>query len=99
MSRKVVRFKVEVTEQDIRDGKRSDCARCPVAKAIARLPGVYHVEVGKTSVGISFVTDPDPHSIDENELPPEARQFVRWFDRYDDRARPFSFELDVFVPA
>jgi hypothetical protein len=78
-------MKIEVTADDIAEGVPEDGIGCPIACALNRLTG------DRYEVDYEEVTTPDGRVID---LPPEARAFIRRFDRGDEVA-PFTFELPL----
>jgi hypothetical protein len=80
-------MRVEVTQDDIDNGKRMDGAYCPIALALRRLTG-KRCSVSAYRAGINYAFGPDHF-----HLPKEAQQFVLDFD--DDRpVVPLSFELN-----
>ena len=80
-------FEIEVTNDDIGDGKRGLCQLCPIALAAARAIGLP-VRVGWNRIFIEgFV----------GEMPEDAKQFVKNFDA----GRPtetlkFTIEMQPF---
>lgn len=78
--------KIEVTWVDIADGETESPGSCPIAIAAKRatkegcnpMVGSFEIYLGVASL----------------LLPPEARAFVRSFDRGDD-VKPIAFELDI----
>lgn len=80
---------IEVTEEDIREGKRCDCDECPVALAWSRAAGCQW-DVGTKSAGPTD-TGAWAHRV---PLPPVAATFVRMFDD-DLYVKPFSFTVDI----
>lgn len=84
------KVRVEVTEDDIKNGKpRTD--ECPLALAVNRATGhrsaVYR---------IAALMNADDNFIATADLPPEAVEFHRTFDRHRP-VYPFCFELE-FTP-
>lgn len=76
---------IEVTEEDIRKGKRGDNLSCPIALASKRcLPVNY---VGPLMIRFGF-----PHKW--VNLPPQARNFIHTFDE-GCPVKSFSFDLPV----
>lgn len=86
-------IRVEVTEEDIREGERDNCRSCPIALALQRAlpPDVELVTVGRYYARWAF---------DESKfalwfaatLPLQAKRFIALFD--DGMAvEPFAFEL------
>lgn len=78
-------MKIEVTQQDIDSGKKSDTSCCPVALAMARA-----VEPLRVSVITKWASiDGRYHS-----LPPEVTTFIKRFD-IGGAVDPFTFELQL----
>lgn len=77
---------IEVTRENIADGRSFDCDYCPIALAIARhVRSNYRVSVGGMSCMIgTFSTD----------LPLSATEFVTRFDG-GCRVLPFTFTVDI----
>lgn len=98
---KTISVLVEVTTEDIENGTRMDCQRCPVALAITRLVKEdYYPQVSGRCVSIlhSYTESGLDTTLWENVgvtcLPPETQRFVR---RYDDgkTPEPISFQLEI----
>jgi len=84
------KLKVEVTREDILDGKREDGYSCPIARAIRRL-GFAYVSVGHCTVSVG-----SPGL--GGDLPQEATDFICKFDEEGAvGVAPFSFEVEVEV--
>jgi len=83
-----VRVRVEVTEEDIRRGKRNTCTRCPVARALRRSgvisPSVYHSRAIFGRNGQWWGGD----------LPQKVTDFICAFDDREP-VKPFSFVISV----
>ncbi len=78
-------MKIEVTADDIANGKPGFSCECPIALALRRLfPDAGHIEVEMADVHIDY---------DMVELPDEARDFIEHFDA-EDEVSPFSFEIE-----
>jgi len=86
-----VKVTIEVTADDIANGKPGVCSLCPIALAILRaLPGW-----GDATVTNWHVFPPDD-GFAEIDLPSAACDFIESFDCLGQAAvEPFSFELDV----
>lgn len=82
---------VEVTEKDISNGKRSDAARCPVARATRRaLKGAIEVN------GYNMVLRRKNEDRFETSLPARVKTFVTRFDDGDrKKLKPFKFSVRV----
>ena len=80
--------RVQVTQQDIDDGKAGEAYRCPVALAARRAFPRQHVRVYAPCIMLIESGYPT------FDLPSEARRFV---DRFDGgvHVEPFEFDLDV----
>lgn len=82
-------FKIDVTEQDIQNGIKKDCNKCPIALATVRVlpPNYTHIvvecdkiEASNRGVNCYF------------NLPHKARDFIERFDT-DNIVSPISFEI------
>ena len=89
----------EVTLEDIEDGKRGDCTRCPVSLAIQRqgLPSEWLLNVGGLPGTISFCyRDYVACLLDECRisflLPISVSRFIANFDA-ERTVEPFEFDL------
>jgi hypothetical protein len=77
---------VNVTAEDIAEGRESDCWECPVARALSRAVGDdVHVYFGSIS---------DGGGMWERHLPRTASDFQRRFDK-GQPVEPFGFEASV----
>lgn len=82
-----MKLHVEVTAQDIANGKRCNLRECPIAYALERA-GL------KTARVYNFRVVPNPTGVVGIPLPFKATAFIADFDR-GLPTKPFSFELDV----
>lgn len=82
---------VDVTQEDIKHGEQRECEKCPIARAIHRIP-----ELARAYVNESCVEWPAAYAGETNyvHLPEEAQKFISDFDN-DREARPFKFELEI----
>ena len=81
-----MKLTVNVTQEDIDNGRRRTCSGCPVALAISRAWG-KRITVGPNDFGASHESIP---------LPREAMHFVELFDRgHAKTLLPFSFVVEV----
>lgn len=84
-------MRIEVTQEDINNGRRKSCNACPVALAVKRATQArevsIHEQVGYFAAS-SFVTH-----MDVFDLPSEAIEFIDNFD-YGNSVRPFAFEVE-----
>ena len=78
-------MKIEVTAEDIKNGKKLNCFWCPIALAVSRSANTPDCWVDNTRVEIRGMI---------YQLPREAGQFIVDFDK-GARVEPFSFELEV----
>jgi len=78
-------LKVEVTAEDIKEGKRKSCTSCPIALAFRRALGHDEVKVGEiyTKIGKR-----------EYRTPKVAFQFITLFDKYQ-KVEPFTFYMQL----
>ena len=95
-----INLRIEVTDQDIREGCKSDSGNCPIANAGNR---------ALREIGINdlwFSASPGFTALFDNgeyaafvcvEVPIEARRFMNKFDGGDE-VDPFEFYLN-FIPA
>tara|TARA_R100000656_G_scaffold104176_1_gene75950 strand:- start:16881 stop:17159 length:279 start_codon:yes stop_codon:yes gene_type:complete len=83
---------VKVTAEDIAEGQPLTCRYCPIALAVRRALGAdLRTPIQVTPAFISHYVGSVEHIY---ELPPEARDFIIYFDRgYP--GEPFEFELEV----
>ena len=78
---------IEVTQNDIDNGKRRDCYRCPIAHAINRAMGTHlAADVQETVVELP--------GREEACLPDQAISFIEDFDAKI-AVQPFTFELPI----
>lgn len=96
-------LKIEVTEEDIKNGIPCDGDHCPIALAVKRLTG-KHCYVGGAYIEISereegFDEDGEPYwshrEVETFEIPRVAQDFVHDFDhpiQKEGQIVPFSFE-------
>ena len=88
----------EVTREDIEDGERGICTKCPVALAIKRqMPSDWWVNVGGFTGEIAFFFQGDmPDKLNTRRIilqtPISVSRFMDKFDA-EESAEPFSFKL------
>lgn len=82
-------MKIEVTEEDIVQGRRCDCKFCPIARVVTRALG-REAWVTKGAVYDYSDRSARPVAI----LPNAACNFVVSFDNFL-TVKPFSFELTL----
>lgn len=84
-----MRITIEVTQQDIGDGKQGSIRECAIALAVKRYFPECTVSVDSNSVVITA-----RHSC-RILLPGSATKFVRDFDHHKRTVSPFSFDLVI----
>jgi len=77
---------VRVTKKRIENGIRDSCDSCPIALSIQCKPGMEHCSVDRSHLCLE--------NGDSIKLPPEARQFIRQFDKGKPVA-PIAFKLKL----
>ena len=89
-------IEIQVTEEHIKDGKRTDCKFCPVALAIRdKVKSEYIVDITE----IIFIYN--SQRLIKLDHTPETKAFIPDFDSYDPdlpacfQPKPFSFSLDI----
>lgn len=80
-------MKIEVTEQDIKDGKPGQCVYCPIAIALKR-------ETGWIWSVMYYSADTLLGPFHRAIMPPAAQSWIEDFDN-NESVYPFSFDLDV----
>lgn len=87
-------MRVEVTRQNIEDGRPWDEHACPIALALDSMD-LNSVEV---MTKMAYCWDSQRGVVMEAELPKEARDFIRDFDESEDEEarllEPFSFDIE-----
>lgn len=84
------RFVIEVTQEDINNGKRGNCRKCPVALACMRsMPG-FVVDVSTREI---FIQHTSEHIVKSVPMSYTVRDFVVNFDSHG-YVEPFSFVLE-----
>ena len=83
-------MRIEVTAEDIRNGRKHDCQYCPVARAIARATGKETLVGLRTCQIRSSSYTPWCWLI----LPFAVLEFIESFDA-GALVQPFDFELDL----
>lgn len=81
-------LKVRVTRDDIRNGRKNDCARCPVARAVRRL-GYAKIAVCPSEILVNRPTQQTFRN------PQKARRFINAFDA-GKPVKPFTFMAREF---
>lgn len=78
-------MRIDVTQDDINNGRPRTSQHCPIARAIKRQLNCSNIAVGPTEIEIGS---------DSYKTPDEAYFFIRLFDRHFN-VKPFSFELNL----
>jgi hypothetical protein len=79
--------KIQVTEEDIKNGVREHCAKCPIALAAQRAGCQYPI----VGTHLTFMLGAKNYSTD---LPYYAHEFIGLFDTGQVVA-PFEFDLEL----
>lgn len=98
-----MKITINVTQEDIDQGKRGSDLFCPIALACKK-SGQFEVYNNRIAIGDNYISTYDRDNIlDGNfidfkkrvELPPNAKLFIRSFDRQY-KVYPFSFEIERY---
>lgn len=84
-------MKIQVTAEDIANGKREDCNYCPIALAVGRATHCKRVSVGRRIImwDIRFVQSKSAW------MPSVAKEFINVFDAFGSNyVSPFEFEVE-----
>lgn len=83
---------IEVTSEDIKNGKDCDGARCPIALAVMRKhPKAMTVYISANGIIIYLKSKIKTY----NKIPKEVALFIMKFDFYGPKyVNPFTFKLD-----
>lgn len=84
-------MKINVTKDDIAEGRRANPYKCPIANAVRRITGIRRVRVTTSFVDLSPAWFND---VDTVSLPRRAEQFIDHFDN-SKPVKPFSFNLKL----
>ena len=88
-----MKYKIQVTLNDIQKGKRDHRSCCPVAKAIRRQTTLKQFCVND---GYLSIFDDDAWEIEEIQFPKKVVDFVNKFDENGAKAvKPFDFVLNL----
>ena len=82
--------KVDVTQADVNDGRRSDCRDCPIARAIQRATGNPNISIGLHHG--RFWKSADDYTV--FQIPEVCAKFIVDFDG-GLPVSPFSFEVTL----
>ncbi len=82
-------IKLSVTQQDIDEGEKASCTKCPVALALQRALGRQD-DAAMVGMGmVNLFIDGNSHKV-----PDAVRDFVRSFDS-GDKVEPFELTFSV----
>ena len=81
---------INVTQEDINNGKISEARKCPITLAANRIFGDNHVITGITGILYNIVNNKTECYL----LPQEAREFIQNFDS-EFPVKPFMFEIKL----
>lgn len=91
-----MRFRVEVTDNDILKGVKAGINSCPIARALKRNQDIVQHSISVTEDEITFKTrDGKRHGC--YEVPQKAADFIAKFDGFEGkkRVKPFVFTFPV----
>ena len=86
---------IEITAEDIKNGKPGSCASCPIALAVKRLITNSY----KVRVNTYFIEILKKHGtvIKKYLLPIKTRNFIMDFDKGGYDLEPFTFETHSYI--
>lgn len=86
---------IEVTLEDIREGKKQNSVTCPIARAAKRqvAPDGYQAGVGLVTLSVYPILHTGNFYF-TGLLPREAQDFISLFDK-ELPVKPFKFEIDL----
>ena len=82
-----MKFTIDVTQEDINDGKQKSYWKCPIALALKRKTGKDYF----VSYMVSLSNDIESKLV---PIPPLAADFIRAFDA-GRPVHPFTFEIEL----
>jgi hypothetical protein len=87
-----MRFKIQVTNEDIRKGRRGTICHCPIARAVKRELGAAGREVRVFPTLLRFQN----RRLGQFDIcmPSEAKAFVKDFDG-GEQVQPFEFDIKI----
>ena len=93
-----MKLKIKVTQNDINHGRRKDCNRCPIARAVKRAVTKSKVKCLLTKIAVRLeevILLDSWGSVDHRGyLPSRAQRFIIKFDDAKD-TKPFNFILNL----
>ena len=84
-------MRIEVTAEQIRRGRRNQADSCAVAPACHEA-GLLHASVGADML---WLYDADGTPAGWTPLPPNAKDFIKAFDKRRASVQPFTSEVDL----
>jgi hypothetical protein len=88
-------LRVEVTAEDIAEGRPHLCRQCPVARALRRAASLLFPGLTGAFAGWTYLMAwQDDRTLFQVDTPWSARFFMAYFDNGEPVA-PFAFDLDV----
>lgn len=88
-------MRISVTAEDIAEGEKYKCERCPVALGIIRVVRPVPPQVLMAGAFAAVLWDKARgKAVWSVELPPSAQQFITDFD-HGSPVAPFEFDLEV----
>ena len=95
----LVEVEIDVTQEHIEQGKRSNCAACPIALAITDMVKDFVlVRVGAHEVRFGAANPDGYYSAIEVSLPLEAQAFIRDYDKGELKLSPTLIALSFKLP-
>ncbi len=91
----MTKLTISVTQEDIDLGERSNCSRCPIARAGRRAFQIAQVPNDNSFTVTNSCIYPVSDSRIEHALPMHAIDFISEFDNGSPNLFPFSFEIDI----
>lgn len=84
-----MRVRIEVTQNDIRKGKRGSCFNCPIARAVKRATGCKDVDVDSDGT----------ISLENGEVViPSSIKRERFIEKFDDKEKVSPIVFLVNIP-
>ena len=80
-----MRYKIQVTKEDIKNGIRNDTCSCPIALACKKALKTNEIDVGETKLYVQNC---------RYNIPKKVQNFISCFDT-GKKVKPFSFYVKV----
>lgn len=93
-----INLHINVTEQDIREGCRSEASNCPIALAgnrALREQGIDYLYLNASPHFIAIHNDDEEAVFSCDSVPIDARVFMREFDSGEE-VDPFEFDIEFY---